>query len=217
MRFHGGHDLGDLAHHRLVDVKAARGVHDDRVAALERRRCRDRRDVARDARGVHRPHRNAELLAEGHELVDRRGAVDVGRDEQRLPALLAKHVRELRGRRRLARALQAREHHHRRRALRPRKRGRGAAEHLDDRVVHDLHDLLRAGDRLEHALAEGALANGRDKLPDHFEIDVGLEQRDPDVAQSLVKIAFAHARTPAQALERAVQPVGKLLEHLCRA
>ena len=44
--------------------------------------------------------------------------------------------------------------------------------------MHDLHDLLRAGDRLDHLLAERALAHCHDELLRHLETDIGLKQRD---------------------------------------
>ena len=77
-----------------------------------------------------------DLVAELDELVDGRGSVDVGGDEERLLALLAQPDRQLRGGRRLSRALEA-DHHQdrldarraaggaaRRRAPRPARRGR---------------------------------------------------------------------------------------------
>jgi hypothetical protein len=57
-----------------------------------------------------------DLLAELLELVDRGRALEVGGDHGRLLALLAQKQRELRGCGRLARALEAGEQDHRRRA-----------------------------------------------------------------------------------------------------
>ena len=49
-------------------------------------------------------------------------------------------------------------------------------------VVDDLHDLLTGRDALQDVLAERALAHLRDEVLDHLEVDVGLEQGEPDLA-----------------------------------
>ena len=77
----------------------------------------------------------------------------------------------------------------------------------------DLHDLLRSGDRLEDALADRALANGRDELAHDLQVHVGLEERDANIAEGLVKIRLADARTAAEPLERVGQTVRELFEH----
>ena len=115
-------------------------------------------------------------------------------DEQRMAALLAQHVGELRDRGRLPGALEADEREHRRRPLGLRERHGLAAEHPDEGVVDDLHDHLRAGDRLEDLLADGTLADGRDELADDLEVHVRFQQRDADVAQRLLQVRVAHPR-----------------------
>jgi hypothetical protein len=116
----------------------------------------------------------------------------------------------------LARTLKARENDHRRWAVRPRKRRSGAAEHLDDRVMHDLHDLLRAGDRFEDALADRTLANGGDELADDLQVHVGFQEGDANVTEGFVQIRLAHARAATKTLERVGQAVRELLQHKTR-
>lgn len=82
--------------------------------------------------------------------------------------------------------------------------------------MDDLHDLLRAGDRLKHAFADRALANCGDELAHDLQVHVGFEKSDANVAQRLVEIRLADARTAAKPLERVVQTVRKLLEHHTR-
>ena len=118
-----------------------------------------------------------------------------------MPALLAQEIRELRGGRRLSRPLEACEHDDRRRPVGARERRRGAAEHFHDRVVDDLHDLLRSGDRLEDTLAERALAHGRDELAHDLQVHVGLEEGDPHVAERRVEIGLGDTRAAAKPLE----------------
>ena len=67
--------------------------------------------------------------------------------------------------------------------------------------MDDLHDLLRSGDRLEDALAERALAHGRDELAHDLQVHVGLEEGDPHVAERRVEIGLGDTRAAAKPLE----------------
>jgi hypothetical protein len=100
-------ELADLVHHLFVDVQPARGVDEQHVVHAPARLLeRTRRDVDRAARRVGRRDVDPELLAESLELQHGRRAVHVGRDEEHALALApGEPQRDLRGRRRLARAL----------------------------------------------------------------------------------------------------------------
>ena len=54
-----------------------------------------------------------------------------------------------------------------------------------------------------HVLAEGALADGGDELPDDLEVDVGFEQGDADLAHGLVEVLFGDGAAGAQLREDA--------------
>ena len=106
----------ELAHQLVVDRaggrrcrRGRRRVPAVRAAATPSRRDRD--GVAALARSGCTG--TPSLLRERRQLLDRGGPVDVGGDEVRAaPALVAQMARELGGRRRLAGAVQADEHHH---------------------------------------------------------------------------------------------------------
>ena len=51
--------------------------------------------------------------------------------------------------------------------------------------MDDLHDLLAGVEALQDVLAGRALAHLRDEVLDDLEVDVGLEQREPDLAHRL--------------------------------
>ena len=77
------------------------------------------------------------------------------------------------------------------------------------KVVRGMLDRIReraiGADRpLPHAVANGA---------DHLEVDVGLEQGDPYLAQDLVDIRVGEAALAAETLEDAVEAVGECVEH----
>ena len=145
-------DRLQLAQQRLVDVKPAGGVED------ERRQTAARRFFARGATDLERRlpglagHRNTELSAEGAELIHGGRPLGVGGREQRVLSLLGVEARELRRGRRLAGALQTHEHDDRRRVGRRRQAMPAAAEQLDQLVVDDLHDLLRRRQRCQDVL-----------------------------------------------------------------
>ena len=58
------------------------------------------------------------------------------------------------------------------------------AEDLDQFIAHNLDDLLARRQRRQHFLADGLGLNVVDQLLDDFEVDVGLKQRQPDLASA---------------------------------
>ena len=137
-----------LVHQVGVDLQPTGGVHDHQVLAearrLVERRARDLDRVLRPVVG-RGPHREVELAAEHAQLLDRGRALQVGGDEQHAEALALEHPRELPGGGRLSGALQAREHHDRRRLRAHLELAGHPAERVDELLVHDLDDLLRRG------------------------------------------------------------------------
>ncbi len=91
-------------------------------------------------------------------------------------------------------------------------RARGS-EQRGQLLVDDLHDLLAGRQAREHLLADGALAHGGDERLDHAEVDVGLEQGEPDLAHRPIDVFLAQGSTRAQVAQRGLQLVGKRLEH----
>ena len=193
-------------------MQAARRVHDDHVAQVVDRVLDallgdlDRIDA------VAAVHAHADLAAERLQLVGRRGAVDVARDEQGAVVLLLQAVRELGRRRRLARALKAHEHDDVGDAVvGQRELGLVAAEQRGELVHDDLDDVLRGRERIHHLGGEAALLGARDELLDDLEVDVGLQKREADLAHRGVDVLLGQAPLAAQAGEDALQAVGKVL------
>ena len=147
------------------------------------------------------------LAAELLELVDRGGTLQVGRDEPGLAAFLAQQQSELGGGGGLARALQAGEQDHGRRPAGEREPGIARAHQRRQLLLDDLHDLLAWRQALGHVRAERPLAHARDEVLHDLEVDVGLEQREPDLAHRARDRLLVQASLLAQVAEGALEAV----------
>ena len=128
-------------------------------------------------------------------------------------ALLAVHPRQLRGRRRLARALQAHQHDD---GGRVRCHGQpmpAAAQQLDQLVVNNFHHLLRWRQRFEDILTDRFLAHAVYEPAHDLEVDVGLQQRHADLAQRLLDVVLAQPAAPAEAVEDRLQSCAQGVQH----
>ncbi len=205
-------DPAGLLHHLGVDVQPAGGVDDDHVGVLAIGLLQAL------LRELHRilalgPDRNPDLAAERAQLLDRSGPLQVGRDQQRAPALALEVGRDLRARGRLARPLHAGHHDH---------RGTRAAE-LEGAVlpsqrdgeflVHDLHHLLARREALHDLFGQRSLADPCQEVVGHLERDVGLEQRGPHVGQRVVHLFGMELAAGTQLPEGAVEPFREGVEH----
>jgi hypothetical protein len=79
--------------------------------------------------------------------------------------------------------------------------------------VHDLHDLLPRSQRLLDLGAERALSHVCDELLHDVEIDVGLEEREPDLAHRTRDRLVVECAAPAQVAERGLELVRESVEH----
>ena len=98
----------ELVHQLLVDVQAACGVEDHDVAAVLARLLEPEPRRSNGIGAIERVHGNLDLPAELLELVDGSRALEVAGDKAGLLPVRAEQEPELRGRGRLARALEAR-------------------------------------------------------------------------------------------------------------
>ena len=84
---------------------------------------------------------------------------------------------------------------------------------VDELLVDDLDDLLGRVQRLADLLAAGPLLDRGDELLDHGQRDVGLEQRDPDLARGGVDVGLGEPALAAEVLEGVGEAVGERGEH----
>src|SRR5262245_38982466 len=112
--------------------------------------------------------------------------------------LLLEVARELGCGGRLAGALEADKHDDGGRMRRHRQPVTGPAQQLHQLVADDLDDLLAGGQRLEHVLADGLLADTLDEASRDLEVDVSLEEGDAYLSEGLDDILL---RQPAETTE----------------
>ena len=193
-------------------MQAAGGVDDEHVAPESPGLGQPlARDVDRARRLAE--HGHVDLLAEHPQLLDCGGPLQVGADEQRMPALLLEPAGQLGRRGRLARPLQAGHQHDGRVLRRVGDLEVLAAEGVDQLVVDDLDDLLGRAQALGQVEPDGLLLDASDNPLDHAEVDVGLEEGEADLAQDLVDLLLAQPPPAAQALEDPLEPIGECVEH----
>ena len=89
----------------------------------------------------------------------------------------------------------------------------GGAEQVHQFVVDNLHDLLSRLDTLHNFLAEGLAFDPVDKIADHLEIDIGIEQRESNLAQRFADVLFGNLPQPAQVSERILELAADCIEH----
>jgi len=103
--------------------------------------------------------------------------------------------------------LETGQEHDRRRARREGEPGVARPHQRRQLVVDDLHDLLAGRDALQDVLAERALAHVGDEVLDDLEVDVGLEQGEPDLAHRARDRLLVERSASPQVAEGALQPV----------
>ena len=158
-------------------------------------------------------HGDAHLAAEDPELLDRGRALEVAPDEEGVAALLLEPLGQLAGGGGLARALEAGQQHDR-----GGLGGVGDLEGLapqagDQLLVDDLDDLLGGRQAARQVGADALLADAPDEVLDDLEVDVGLEQGDPDLPQDLFDLALAQPTAALELAEDSLETIAQRLKH----
>ncbi len=156
---------------------------------------------------------NVQRSAERLELVRGGGSVRVRGDEERAPAELDDVPGELGRRRRLARALEPDERDDRRVALQP-ERPIAGAQSSSTSSSWTIFTICWPAVRLPRISgADGLLADPPDDILDDLEVDVGLEQGQPDLARGRIDVRLADPAAAGQVGERLAQSIAEVVEH----
>ena len=79
--------------------------------------------------------------------------------------------------------------------------------------MDDLDDLLARSEALRQVDPDQLLADPSDEVPDDPQVDVRLQEGQPDLPQRLVDVGFAQPAAAAQAAEDGIEAIGEALEH----
>src|SRR5207249_7959885 len=88
-----------------------------------------------------------------------------------------------------------------------------AAQELDQLVVDHLDDLLGRRQRPQNVLAHGLVSHAIDEGADDLEVDVGLQEGDPYLAQGFLDVFFRQAAVAAKAVEDRLQACAQGVQH----
>jgi hypothetical protein len=89
------------------------------------------------------------------------------------------------------------------------ERRRVAAEQDRQFIVKNFYDLLPGSDAAQNLFAQSFCFDARDEILCDLKIDVGLEQREPHLAQRAVNIGFADLSMAAQIFENILQLIAE--------
>ena len=79
--------------------------------------------------------------------------------------------------------------------------------------MDDADQRLPRRQRADHFLADRLVPDRGDEVLDDRQRDVGLEQREPDLAQRVLDVGVGEACLAAQLLDDAGEPLGEIVEH----
>jgi hypothetical protein len=128
-------------------------------------------------------------------------------------ALLGQPLRELARGRRFAGALQPQEQNDARPLVAGLQPTFGIAEECDHLVADDLDDLLRRRQTPEHVLPQRSIPHAIDERLDDLEVNVGLEQRETNLAERSLHVLRREPRLAAEALENVLKAIAQRFEH----
>src|SRR5207244_5029257 len=123
---------------------------------------------------------------------------------------------EFAGRCRLARTLQSEQQDDARPLRRWLETAFRVAEERHHLVANDLDHLLRRREAAEDVLPHRAVANTVDERLDDLEVDVGLEQREANLAQRGLDVLFRQPPLAAERLENVLEAAAEGIKHEVR-
>src|SRR5262249_43880248 len=86
-------------------------------------------------------------------------------------------------------------------------------QQLDQFVVDDFDDLLAWLNALNDLLADRLLLDALDEITGDLEMDVGIQQRHPHLAQGLCDVGLGNLAESAQVSENVLELAAQRIEH----
>ena len=205
-------DAANLVHEFDVDGQTAGGVDNQNVFA-ESAGFFETISRNTDRVRVFAEDRHSDLARQHPKLLNRSRALKVGSDDQHVAPLGLEPAGQFAGCRGLAGTLQTGHEDDGRRLRREFDLEGLTAERLDQLVVDDLDHLLgRVQDRGQLG-AHARDADPLDQVAYDDEVDVGLQQGHPNLAQDLVDFHLTESATRLQAGEDCIETIRKAVKH----
>ena len=113
---------------------------------------------------------------------------------------------QLSGRSRLPRTLESEEQYHARRSGRFGETAFRITEKRQQLVADNLDHLLARAQAPQHRLVHRAIADAVDERLHHFEVDVGLEEREANLVKGCLDVVRRQPHFTAQRLEDLLDP-----------
>jgi hypothetical protein len=203
----------ELFHELVVDVESPGRVHDHDVVPHRRRLGEGRAEDGQRLRLLGVVHLQLGPGGDRSQLLPGRRPVHVGGHQQRVAAPTREPAPEARGSGGLSRALEPGQQDHRGRSLGFLDPGDLlASEEIDHLVAHHADHRLVGVQAPQDLLADGAGPDSLEKLLHDPKMDVGLEQRETDLAERGVHVGLGQESLAAQRPEDTLKPLAQRIE-----
>ena len=214
-RVNGSVKLLDFGHHVGINMQATCGINDNYIYMLLF--CMFDRTLG-NIDGVLVCTRGkkfySNLRRQGLQLLDRRRAIDIGRDNQdRFFLTLFQPTRQLSNRSRLTRALQTRHHHNRRRLGSQVQLFVSRTHHLDQFFIDDFNECLTWTQTATNLLPDSTNLDAINKRLHHRQGNIRLQQCHPHFPKCALNILFGQLGLAGNRSECMRQTIRQIIEH----
>ena len=158
-------------------------------------------------------HGHVQLLAQGHQLLDRGRTAEVSRNQQYPVAPALEMEGQLGGGCRLSGSLQPGQHQDRWWGVGARQPGGLASEDGDELFVDYLHYLLAGAEGFQRLAAHGPLADPLNEVTSYPEVDVGFQQGQAYLAEAVVHVLLRESPLAGEAGEDSVELFRQRFKH----
>jgi hypothetical protein len=156
-------------------------------------------------------NRNIDLPAENGELVDSGGPMEVASNEEGRAALRFSKAGQLGRGGGFSRAIEA--HDENARGLVEIELRGVASEECAEFLVEDFYDLLAGGYAAENSFAKGLFLDLGYEILRNLEVDIGIEQGEPNLSECVGDIRFADLALAAEVFENILKFIRESAKH----
>ncbi len=208
-------DSLQFTHENLIHLETTSGVDDQGITTkLPGPPDGLAADIHRILVALRRMNRHFQLASQYRQLLDGGGPINIDGNQVRFLAIVFEPPGQLAGGGGLARALKTDQHDGYRLASTKVQIDMAAAQQFHQLLVDNFNHLLTGGQAFQHLTPHCFLGHSGDKIFNHLEVDIGLQQGQSHLAQGFLNIFFVQATMAAQFLEYFLQTIGKIVKHI---